>query len=150
MITIRQALLADAGEVGALVDALLVELSGRESRLGERQALASVVLAPGSGGFGLIALDEGRAVGVLMLTEGIALHANGRFGTISELYVRPEARSLGVARQLLSAAEDFAREHDWGQLEVGAPRQPQWSRSLAFYLREGFTEVGPRLKKLVP
>ena len=32
------------------------------------------------------------------------------------------------------------------QIEVGAPPMPQWQRTLDFYLRAGFVEVGPRLK----
>ncbi len=30
-------------------------------------------------------------------------------------------------------------------LEVGAPSVPKWQRTVDFYLRNGFEEVGPRL-----
>jgi hypothetical protein len=37
----------------------------------------------------------------------------------------------------------------WGRLEVGAPDVPKWKGTLAFYRRNGFDEVGPRLKILL-
>jgi GNAT superfamily N-acetyltransferase len=83
------------------------------------------------------------------MNECAAIYAGGKFGEISELYVRPEYRSNGVAARLLEAAGKHAEECGWKRLEVGAPTQPAWERTLKFYLREGFEEVGPRLRKLV-
>lgn len=98
---------------------------------------------------GLAAFDGERAVGVLMLNECAAIYAGGRFGEITELYVVPEFRSRGVARRLVAAADDLAATSGWRRLEVGAPDQPAWARTKAFYEREGFSEVGPRLKRSV-
>jgi hypothetical protein len=47
---------------------------------------------------------------------------------------------------LIGAGAKLGRERGWGRLEVGAPRQPAWERSLNFYLGAGFAEVGPRLR----
>ena len=98
---------------------------------------------------GVIAYDRGRPVGVLMLNECAAIYAGGRFGEITELYVAPEYRSRGIAPRLIEEAKIIASERGWVRLEVGAPDQPAWSRTLAFYLREGFENVGPRLRLLV-
>jgi len=85
----------------------------------------------------------------MTLNECAAIYAGGKFGEISELYVRPDMRSQGVAQQLLDHAQQEARARGWKRIEVGAPSQPDWHRTLNFYLRNGFDEVGPRLRRLV-
>ena len=98
---------------------------------------------------GIIATEGSTPLGVIMLNECAAIYAGGRFGEISELYVRPEHRSNGIAARLVNAAQAYATEQGWKRLEVGAPQQPEWDRTFKFYLREGFQEVGPRLRKLI-
>jgi GNAT superfamily N-acetyltransferase len=63
--------------------------------------------------------------------------------------VIPEKRSAGVAKLLVDATTALGRERSWSRVEVGAPPQPAWERSLKFYLRNGFIEVGPRLQLLL-
>jgi hypothetical protein len=46
---------------------------------------------------------------------------------------------------LIDHVKAFARSHGWKNIEVGAPDLERWSRSIAFYKRLGFVEVGPRL-----
>ena len=72
-------------------------------------------------------------------------NAGGRFGEISELYVNPAARSGGVTPRLPRAAVGFAGAGNRDRLEVGAPDVPRWNRTVAFYRRNGFVEVGPGL-----
>jgi GNAT superfamily N-acetyltransferase len=146
---IRRAGAADAGTVGRFVDALLAELSGAASRYEERLRTATELLAADDRVFGFLALAGEAPVGVIMLAESSAIYAGGAFGVITELYVVPEQRSAGVAKRLVEAALDFGRSRSWGRIEVGAPHQPAWERSFNFYLREGFIEVGPRLKFLL-
>ncbi|WP_408734214.1 GNAT family N-acetyltransferase [Paraburkholderia bannensis] len=74
-----------------------------------------------------MALDVGRAVGVLLLSEGYAMFARGAFGQITELYVRPELRSASIAARLLEQAVAHARDRGWHRIDVGAPRQPDWA-----------------------
>ena len=50
-----------------------------------------------------------------------------------------------VGAGLLSAALTFARARGWRRLEVGAPAVPRFQRTVNFYVRTGFVEVGPRL-----
>ncbi|HEY4252964.1 MAG TPA: GNAT family N-acetyltransferase [Roseomonas sp.] len=143
---IRRAGVADAATVAGFVDSLLVELSGAASRPEERLRTATRLLAEDDRVFGFLATLEAAPVGVILVAESAAIYAGGSFGTITELYVTPAHRSGGVARQLVGAALALGRGRGWGRLEVGAPRQPAWERSVRFYLREGFTEVGPRLR----
>lgn len=141
--TIRPATVDDAPTVAELVRALLTELGGMSADL---ETVARDVLAREDRVVGFLALEDGQAVGVILLSEGYAMFALGAFGQITELYVRPEQRSTGVAKRLLAQAVAHGRERGWRRIDVGAPPQPQWVRTVAFYKSNGFTEVGPRLK----
>ena len=96
----------------------------------------------------LLAQERAAAVGLLTLTENRALYAEGIFGTIPELYVRPAFRSKHVGARLLAEATRLARSRGWMRLEVTTPPLPQFDRTLAFYERQGFNIVGGRKMKL--
>jgi GNAT superfamily N-acetyltransferase len=142
-----QAAPSDFERVGRLTFELLDELF---PELGyERDACiatARALLASESGVWSFIATQsDGRDIGVVMLNECSAIYAGGQFGEISELYVAPDYRSIGIGARLIAAAAEFGRERGWPDLEVGAPSVPVWQRTVDFYLRNGFEEVGPRL-----
>ena len=90
-----------------------------------------------------------RAIGFVALCESYALYAEGTFGIIPEIYVRPEHRSKSVGFRLLSAAKSFAMAQGWKRLEVTTPPLPQFDKTLAFYEREGFAITGGRKLKLL-
>lgn len=148
-ISVRPAQSKDAAIVACLVHALLDELSGgkppaiegvtevAEAALSEQSVVAAIAYA------------DDEPVGVMTLNECVAIYAGGKFGEISELYVRQDMRSKGIAQQLLDYAQQEARARGWTRIEVGAPGQPEWHRTLNSYLRNGFDEVGPRLRRLV-
>src|SRR5512139_639704 len=92
--------------------------------------------------------DGGNAVGFVSLYESHALYAEGSFGTIPELYVRPEYRSKNVGRSLVSEAKAFGLSRGWTRLEVTTPPLPQFDKTLAFYEREGFAITGGRKLKV--
>jgi GNAT superfamily N-acetyltransferase len=148
LIYIRPVEPGDARSVANLVDALLVELHNGELEPSDRVFIAEAVLSQTNRSFGYVALegDSDRPIGVLLMTEGIAIYAGGKFGQITELYVLPEYRSGGMAAALVHEATKFGKERGWKRLDVGAPGQPSWARTLAFYLSAGFVEVGPRLR----
>ena len=52
-------------------------------------------------------------VGFIALYESYALYAEGSFGTIPELYVRPEYRLKSVGFSLISQAKSFGKSHGW-------------------------------------
>ena len=148
-LTIRRAGLADAADVAGCVHALLDELSdGKAPEKARVQAFAEEVLASDRV-VAVLAMMDDTPVGVLTLNECMAIYAGGRFGEISELYIRPPRRSEGIAGQLLRWAVAEGRARGWKRLEVGAPAQPQWQRTLAFYRANGFEEVGPRLRLMI-
>ncbi len=149
IISVRLAQGEDASTVAGLVYALLDELSGGEGPGVEEVAERAETVLSGTGVVAVIAFAGEAPIGVMTLNECAAIYAGGKFGEISELYVRPEMRSIGVAQRLLDYAQQEALARGWKRIEVGAPGQPDWHRTLNFYLRNGFDEVGPRLRRLI-
>lgn len=146
-IVVRQAEAGEFERVGRLTYALLAELFPEEGY--ERESCvesARTLLAGDQGVWAFLATArEDRDVGVVMLNECAAIYAGGRFGEISELYVAPDTRSKQVGALLIEAAAAFGRKRDWPFIEVGAPSAPVWQRTIDFYLKSGFEEIGPRL-----
>jgi len=94
---------------------------------------------------------QGNPAGFIALYESYALYAEGAFGTIPELYVRPEYRNAGLGRRLVSDAKAFGASRGWKRLEVTTPPLPEFGLTLAFYEREGFEVTGGRkMKVLLP
>jgi GNAT superfamily N-acetyltransferase len=91
---------------------------------------------------------NGDLVGFIALYESYALYAEGAFGTIPELYVRPEYRSNKVGQRLVAQAKAFGESRGWKRLEVTTPPLPQFGKTLSFYEREGFAITGGRKLKL--
>jgi GNAT superfamily N-acetyltransferase len=99
--------------------------------------------------FAFIARQDGRnSVGFVALYESYALYAEGSFGTIPELYVRPAFRSNHVGLRLVSQAKSFGTSRGWKRLEVTTPPIPQFDKTLEFYEREGFAITGGRKLKV--
>ena len=149
--TIRQAEAGDSLAVAAAASRLLAELAGGTDGGGqERLAAVTRELLVDGKVMAWLALDpEERPVGLITVNECAAIYAGGRFGEITEFYVDPAHRSSGLGRRMIETVQDFARSRGWPRLEVGAPDLPRWQRTVDFYRRCGFVEVGPRLKLLL-
>jgi GNAT superfamily N-acetyltransferase len=91
---------------------------------------------------------SGKAAGFIALYESYALYAEGAFGTIPELYVRPGYRANKLGFHLVNHAKSFGVSRGWTRLEVTTPPLPQFERTLAFYEREGFSISGGRKLKV--
>lgn len=98
----------------------------------------------------LLARDgvQPEPLGFLALYESFALYAEGSFGTIPELFVRPAYRSSGVGTALLAETKRIGRSKGWRRLEVTTPPLPQFDRTLAFYQQQGFSISGGRKLKV--
>lgn len=92
---------------------------------------------------------NGTPAGFIALYESYALYAEGAFGTIPELYVRPEYRVNKLGMRLVSQAKSFGTSRNWKRLEVTTPPLPQFDRTLVFYEREGFAISGGRKLKVL-
>jgi GNAT superfamily N-acetyltransferase len=146
--TIRQAQIRDADAIGSMISKLLCELYPELSA--QYQPAATVATArqllDDTAYLALLAVAPDETIGgVVGLNECKAIYAHGAFGEIAELYVEPDFRSEGVGSQLVDAAVALGKSRGWSLIEVGAPDIPRWQRTVDFYLRQGFTTVGPRL-----
>jgi len=140
---------AESEIVGELVYSLLMELFSEQIHLfpiEKMKKAAAELLIPGSGVWSFLAMNGDEVVGMMNLNECAAIYAGGKFGEISELYIKPDFRSQKIGAQLITQARDFARERAWEILEVGAPDVPRCQRTVNFYLNNGFSEIGPRLE----
>jgi ribosomal protein S18 acetylase RimI-like enzyme len=64
--------------------------------------------------FGLIAKDEaGNALGFMHCREMASPLRGAHVGFLDDLFVRPEARGLGVVEALYESLGDLARERGW-------------------------------------
>ncbi len=148
-VTIRRARPEDHELVTSMVLSLLTELYDPVELGYSRETLAPAVgklLQEDTAYWAFLAcLKQGTAVGFIGLNECSAIYAFGKFGEIAELYIEPEHRSAGIGASLVDAAVRLGRERGWSLLEVGAPDVPRWQRTVDFYMRCGFSVVGPRL-----
>lgn len=145
---IRQATHEDVPAVVTGVRELLVELGGKP--------LATPVLAQTAhtlidDGDVLVAENEGEVVGVLGVSWQIAMRIPGRYGLIQELWVKPEFRYMTIGADLVTALVEMARKRGVERIEVGLPseRYPALSATEAFYVNNGFTQIGMRMRRKV-
>lgn len=147
--TIRRAAANDAPEIAAMVGELLEEIMAAIGTQAFRFDFAetSARLADfldREKYFVFVARGEDdKPAGFVALYEGYALYAEGAFGIIPELYVRPAFRCNELGLRLLAQAKRFGVARGWTRLEVTTPL-PQFDRTLAFYERQGFSVSGGR------
>jgi len=138
-------------EILKKVSELVTELSGKPFVVDQTEALIFIEHSINEGKYvAFLAVDEsGNATGLVTAGEAGAVYAGGRFGIIHEFYIDPGLRCNGIGKQLIESVKQTAVALNWKRLEVGAPPYPEWQRTKMFYMREGFQEIGPRLKWVV-
>jgi GNAT superfamily N-acetyltransferase len=149
MITITQAGPAQQGIVLALVGRLLEELADDPAEFAGLELAAALPAIRSAGArFAayLATTESGEPVGVATLTEAVAIYAGGAYGILSELYVAPAHRGGGVGPRLLEAVKAHGRARGWRRIDVTAPPEPRWRRTVSFYERNGFVFTGPKLR----
>ena len=153
-LTIQKATIDDSNEIAVMVGELLDEIM---AAIGiqvfnfslDETALRLKDFIGQEKYFVFVARDGNtNAIGFVAMYEGYALYAEGAFGTIPELYVRPAYRSQGVGLRLLEQAKSFGNSRGWTRLEVTTPPLPQFDKTLLFYEREGFAITGGRKLKV--
>jgi GNAT superfamily N-acetyltransferase len=149
--TIRPAGDGDVAAVAAAVEALLVELGGGRPPRAELEAEIRAVLGDPGIGILLVAEAEGRTVGVLSASWQRALHVPGRYATIQDLWVNAEWRSRGVGAALVDELAALCGRQEMARIEVGLPRESfdAIRATEAFYLGNGFEQLGPRMRRLL-
>ena len=152
--TIQQAVASNAQEVGVMVGELLAEIMNTigvqafNFDLAETTSRLKDFLDQEKYFVFVARSGSGNPAGFIALYESYALYAEGAFGTIPELYVRPEHRTNGLGLRLVAEAKSFGTSRGWTRLEVTTPPLPQFDRTLTFYEREGFAISGGRKLKV--
>ena len=93
-----------------------------------------------------LAMDQEEAVGLMTLTESQAIYAGGKFGIIDEMYVLPSFRSSAIGQAMIDLAKGIGMEKGWKRIDVTAPTDKRWQRTVDFYRKNGFEHTGPKLK----
>jgi GNAT superfamily N-acetyltransferase len=131
---VSQPELPPASDLLAEMTAELNEVYETFSRLDNPKLSPSELTAPG--GAYLVGWEDGLAVaggGLRRLHDDVA--------EIKRMYVRPSARSRGLAAELLAALEATARQ--LGYRAVRLDTGPKQVHALALYRRSGFVEIEP-------
>ena len=151
-IEVSLALASDYEAVGELTWDLIYELSPEwvEGHSKSEYVDTAITLLSTSNSFwSLVAKYKGTCVAILNLNQCSSIYAGGEFGEITEFYINPKYRSKGIGSKLIILAKNFGIEKGWPILEVGAPSLNDWPRTTKFYLRNGFSEIGPRLEAVL-
>ena len=141
--------LEQAAQVIDLVEKLAVELGGEndEFRALDRARIIADWEKNKERFVAFVAIAEnGETLGMITIAESFAIYAGGCYGAINELYVPPQHRSKNIGKMLVETAKDYGRDRGWKRLDVTAPPGDQWQRTVDFYIREGFTHTGPKLR----
>src|SRR5262249_55557386 len=111
----RQVLMRIRLASGQDADALIEFNSAMALATEQRELLPEVIsagvrsmLANPAAGFYLVAEDERRVVGALMVTKEWSDWRNGSFWWIQSVYVRPECRRQGIYRRLYQHVKEIA------------------------------------------
>ena len=149
--TVRRAGAGDVAAVAAAVEQLLLELGGRRPPAAELEAEIEAVLDDPGVGELIVAEAEGEIVGVLSASWQRALHVPGRYATIQDLWTDADWRSRGVGAGLVDELAALCRAQGVVRIEVGLPRESfdAIRATEAFYLGNGFEQLGPRMRRLL-
>ncbi|WP_281886574.1 GNAT family N-acetyltransferase [Paenibacillus sp. YYML68] len=146
MVSIQKANKEDSHIVAGMVARLLSELTAKELEKATYIKTCEELFEVPDIYSCYIALDNQECVGTVAVSESCSIYAGGRFGIIQELYVLPEYRSKNIGHLLIDNIVELAKVRGWKRIEVGTPDPVIWNRTIEFYKREGFSEVGLKLK----
>jgi GNAT superfamily N-acetyltransferase len=110
------------------------------SLLADATALVLVADAGGADAGGDPA-GGGEVVGYLLATSHPAFHANGPVAWVEEVMVAARVRGTGVGRQLMAAAEDWARARGTAYVALAT------RRAAPFYQALGYSDSATYFKK---
>lgn len=150
-VEVRHARHDDVPAVAAAVRELLLELDGVPGELAAMEAAARALIGDPAAGAVLVADADGELVGVLGASWQTAIHVPGAYALIQDLWVRPDWRAHAIGRGLLEDLFALACARGFARVEVGLPREQfaRFAATEAFYLGNGFTANGPRMRRLL-
>jgi GNAT superfamily N-acetyltransferase len=157
---VRAATHDDVPPAAVAVRELLVELGGTPPPTSAMEAAARALLDDRNAGTLLVAQADGALVeteadgaiiGVLGASWQTAIHVPGRYALIQDLWVHRSWRGRAIGRGLLKALIELTHELQIARVEVGLPREGYagLAATEAFYLGNGFTQLGPRMRRIL-
>jgi GNAT superfamily N-acetyltransferase len=148
---VRAACEDDVPAVAAAVTELLRELGAEPPATSAMQATTRSLIGDGDAGVLLVAEAQGVLVGVLAASWQTAIHIPGRYALIQDLWVHSEWRSRAIGAELVGALCNLAAGRQIGRIEVGLPRASfaGLPATEAFYRANGFSPMGPRLRRVL-
>ncbi len=150
-LTIRTARLEDTRAIVLAICELLAELGGDPPVQEAMETAARALIDDPQSGALLLAEVQSSLVGTLAASQQTAIHVPGEYLLIQDLWVAPAWRSRQVGSALIGALLRLADERGITRLEVGLPRAgfAGIEATESFYRREGFTELGTRMRRVL-
>jgi branched-chain amino acid aminotransferase len=150
-VSVREAREQDLEAIVACVSDLLRELGSEPPPASAMLQSTRTLFEDPAAGALLVAQAGEAIVGVLAASWQLALHVPGRYALIQDLWVHPDWRSRAVGGELLAALFALAHARGMARAEVGLPREsfPAIAATEAFYVRNGFAPLGPRMRRLL-
>ena len=90
--------------------------------------------------------ENNETVAFFTLGESFSIFAHGKYGIINELWVNEKFRSKGVGKTVIQEILKIGSERNWKRIDVSAPPDEKWDRTFNFYIKNGFTLTGRKLK----
>lgn len=146
-VTVEKATLQEISLIVSFLKELYLEL-GEEAesiRFLDEQFIVEI-LNSGKTEIYFAKLDEQKVVGILTLTECQSIYAGGKYGLLDEMFIKPEYRSTNIGSLLIDNVQIIGRERNWKRIDVTAPTEDRWKRTVDFYEKCGFVFTGPKLK----
>ncbi|HQR45198.1 MAG TPA: GNAT family N-acetyltransferase [Thermoanaerobaculia bacterium] len=144
MPTIRPAAAADAETIASFNEAMAVETEGKALDPATIRAGVGTLLSRPDLGLYLVAEEDGRVVGQLMITFEWSDWRNGVVWWIQSVYVRPECRGRGAYRALHAHVRSRALS-DGGVRGLRLYVERENAAAQATYRRLGMRETSYRL-----
>ncbi len=135
-IEVRAAVETEAAALAALIEAFNVEFDGKPG-LHTEATVRDGFFGPAPALRALIAWDSADAVGHLLYLSHYDTMHGGQCAYMHDLYVRPDRRSQGIGRQLMTTLARIAAEthsHVWWGVDLDD------DRARSFYRRLGARE----------
>jgi len=137
-VEIREARPSDAAQLVGLIGLLAHQVTAA----GLRQRLEHLAV---DGTPQLVAIEEGKVIGLCGLHRMTAIHRNQPVGRITILVVAEEARGKGVGQRLVEAAEEWLKAAGCGLIELTSN---DWLvEAHRFYEKIGYEQTSKRFAK---
>ena len=90
-----------------------------------------------------------EVVGIMTITESQAIYAGGKYGHLDEMYVKPDFRSKKIGSMMIEVVKEIGKEKKWNRIDVTAPTEERWKRTVTFYEKSGYIFTGPKMKLVI-